>query len=290
MILKDKNLYYVGGVVRDELLGVKNIDVDLCYEGDAITFAQKNNLLIKKINPDFGTVNVEYKGNFIDIASTRNEIYPRKGHLPKVQKIGCSLKEDLIRRDFTINAMAKRTTDNEIIDYFDGKKDLDKKLLRVLHKNSFIDDPTRIIRGLKFSVRFNFKLDSETKKLQEEYLNNVNYDMSFFRLKKELVDAFNLNKRKVLEIFIKDNMYKLLGENQCIPNTIPEKIEERIIETKTNHIWLIYLGIFDLSNLELTRAEKRIIEWFYRLKEEKPSNNTPIESIIMDEIWRRNND
>ena len=116
MKLKDKNLYYVGGIVRDEILGIKNFDTDYCYEGNAIEFAQNLGLNIVKENPNFGTVRVLLNDEEIDIASTRTEIYPKVGHLPKVKNIGCSLYEDLKRRDFTINAMAKRTTDGEIVD------------------------------------------------------------------------------------------------------------------------------------------------------------------------------
>ena len=159
-MLKDKNLYCVGGYIRDEILGIKNFDIDYCYQGNAIEFA-KNNFQVIKENPSFGTVKafVENIGE-LDIASTREERYPRKGHLPEVFNIGCSLEEDLKRRDFTVNTLARCTNDTDkIIDFFDGQSDIEKKLLRILHKNSFIDDPSRIIRGLKFSVRFGFKLD-----------------------------------------------------------------------------------------------------------------------------------
>ena len=95
MKLKDKNLYYVGGIVRDEILGIKNFDTDYCYEGNAIEFAQNLGLNIIKENPNFGTVRVLLNDKEIDIASTRTEIYPKVGHLPKVKNIGCSLYEDL---------------------------------------------------------------------------------------------------------------------------------------------------------------------------------------------------
>ena len=115
--IRDRKLYYVGGVVRDEILGVPSLDVDLCYEGNAIKFAHEKGFEIIRENPDFGTVRVLVKGKEIDIASTRTETYPRVGHLPVVENIGCSLRDDLARRDFTINAMAKNTVTGEIIDY-----------------------------------------------------------------------------------------------------------------------------------------------------------------------------
>ena len=190
--LKDKNLYYIGGVVRDELLGRKSIDIDITYVGNAIEFAKTiPNAEILQINEPFGTVRIKLDGEEIDIASTRCETYPKKGHLPIVKNIGCSLKEDILRRDFTINALAKSTLTSEIIDYTTGLEDIKTKTLKVLHDNSFIDDPTRIVRALKFAVRFGFDLDEHTKKLQNDYLKNINYDMSYKRLKKELIETFN---------------------------------------------------------------------------------------------------
>ena len=284
MKLKNDNLYYVGGVVRDKLIKQESLDIDYCYEGNAIEFAHANGLNIIRENSKFGTVRVELNDAEIDIASTRTEAYPRKGHLPKIKEIGCSLEEDLRRRDFTINAMAKRTTDNELIDYFGGKEDIKNKLLRVLHKDSFIDDPTRIIRALKFSVRFGFELEEGTKKLQDEYLANINYDISWHRLKKELVETFSLNSQRAYDRFVTQGIYKLLGENQKIPS-VEWNIEKVISEYPTRHSWLVYLSQFDLSKFELTRAEKRILEWADRLKNnEKPTNNTPFESILIQKL------
>ena len=283
-LLINKNLYYVGGVVRDKLIGAKSIDTDLCYEGDAINFANNSNFNIVKINQNFGTVRIVSEEKEIDIASTRIETYPKKGHLPKILKIGCSLKDDLIRRDFTVNAMARRTTDNELIDYYNGYKDLEQKTLNVLHENSFIDDPTRIIRGLKFAIRFNFSLSEKTKLLQDKYLNNINYNMSYHRIKKELIETFNLNSPKAFDKFIKDGIYKLLGNDVKVPNIEGYNIKAAIKNHK-NNIWFIYIAPFLVNQnnilLPLTRSEKRILEWVKRLQYQDKTNNTPIESIII---------
>lgn len=286
MFLKDGNLYYVGGVVRDDYLKTPNFDIDYCYEGNAIEFAQKNKLNIVKVNQAFGTVRIINGEKEIDIASTRTESYPRKGHLPVIDKIGCSLKDDMSRRDFTINAMAKRTTDEEIIDYYKGIEDIKNKTLRVLHKNSFVDDPTRIIRGLKFSVRFGFELSEETKELQNEYLSNINYDISYHRLRKELVEAFSLNKAEVFDKFVEDKMYKLLGENVNEPQISGERIYKILRNIKSEHIWLLYLALFlqDNTLIPLTRAEKRILKNAEKLKHSPISNNTPQESILLRNI------
>ncbi len=279
--MENKNLYCVGGAVRDELLRIKSLDTDYCYEGDAIKFAKGMNVIRK--NSAFGTVRVLFEGEKIDIASTRKEKYPRPGHLPVITEIGCSLEEDLKRRDFTINSMARRTTDGKLFDPFNGLADLEERKIRILHDRSFIDDPTRIIRALKFSVRLGFNLSKNTKRLQDEYLANINYDISWHRMKKELVETFSLNRQKAFDIFVKEGIYKLLGPNQKIP-AIKQSIEKIVKEYPSKHSWLIYLGLFDLSNFELTKAERRIIEWAERLKTEKPVNNTPIESLLIHRL------
>lgn len=298
-------LFYIGGVVRDELLDKQSIDIDITYVGNAIEYCSKFGEVIQ-INPDFGTVRVkipssphrkiadfvpstgsghnvseELNNVIVDFASTRSETYPKKGHLPVVEKIGCSLKEDVLRRDFTINALAKSITTGEIVDYVGGLKDLKNKKLRVLHDNSFIDDPTRIIRGLKFAMRFNFELEEHTKKLQDEYLKNINYDMSYKRIKKELIETFNAplsnitkeyKKQRTFEKFINDKIYKLVTPNDVeIPSINIEELIEKycpdmdchVANTPRNdeHIWLIYVGVLkNLSRLPLTKIEQKILD------------------------------
>ena len=298
-------LFYIGGVVRDELLNKQSIDIDITYVGNAIEYCSKFGEVIQ-INPDFGTVRVkipssphreiadfvpstgsghnvseELNNVIVDFASTRSETYPKKGHLPVVDKIGCSLKEDVLRRDFTINALAKSITTGEIVDYVGGLKDLKNKKLRVLHDNSFIDDPTRIIRGLKFAMRFNFELEEHTKKLQDEYLKNINYDMSYKRIKKELIETFNAplsnitkeyKKQRTFERFINEKIYKLVTPNDVeIPSiNIEELIEKYCLDMDCHvanaprndeHIWLIYVGVLkDLSRLPLTKIEQKILD------------------------------
>ena len=267
--LKDKNLYYIGGVVRDELLGKESFDIDLTYQGDAIEFCkgleERGKLKILKVNPPFGTVRVVIDNKEVDIASTRDEIYEQKGHLPTVSDIGCSLKQDVLRRDFTINALAKSTLTSEIIDYTGGLQDIKNKKLRVLHDGSFIDDPTRIIRALKFAVRFGFELDKHTKKLQEEYLNNINYDMSQKRIKKELIETFNLNSQEAYERFFNQKIYKLLTKKEI--KKTEYNIEALVNKYPVKHIWIVYIGWMGLDNLPLpfTKEEKRIIEEFESL-------------------------
>ena len=296
-------LFYIGGVVRDELLGRKSIDIDITYVGNAIEYCSKFGEVVQE-NPDFGTVRVAMtlpplleitdfgppasgghkvsEKMYVDFASTRSESYPRKGHLPVVEKIGCSLKEDVMRRDFTINALAKSVTTGEIVDYVGGLEDLKNKKLRVLHDESFIDDPTRIIRGLKFATRFGFELEEHTKKLQDEYLANINYDMSYKRVKKELIETFSLNSQSAFKAFIDQKIYKLVTLNDVKMPKV--NIEGLVNDYYTPHpsyghplpvwareekkqpscpvaIWLIYVGILgDLSRLPLTKIEQKILD------------------------------
>ena len=287
-------LFYIGGVVRDELLGRESLDVDITYVGNAIEYCSKFGEVVQ-VNPDFGTVRVAIPSHpslcnthspigtmdevTVDFASTRSESYPKKGHLPVVEKIGCSLREDVMRRDFTINALAKSVTTEEIVDYVGGLEDLKNKKLRVLHDESFIDDPTRIIRGLKFATRFGFELEEHTKKLQDEYLANINYDMSYKRVKKELIETFSsprpygervsegrVRGKSVFQKFIDQKIYKLVTPNDVeMPKVDVEKFVNKYLADQPSScpaaIWLVYVGILgDLSRLPLTKIEQKILD------------------------------
>lgn len=296
-----ENLYYIGGIVRDEILQKPSFDVDLTYVGNSIEFAKNlKGIEILKINEPFGTVRVMANGQEVDIASTRAEIYEKAGHLPTVTKIGCDLREDVLRRDFTINALAKNYDTGEIVDYTGGLEDIKQKKLRVLHDKSFIDDPTRIIRALKFAVRFGFELEENTKHLRDEYLKNINYDMSFKRIKKELIETFNLNSQTAYEEFINAGIYKLVTPQKCEFPLI--NIENLVNKYKsilrTENIWLIYAGTLpELSNLipTFTKEEKKIIEDFsavqnIELKDEfeiyQAFHNLKPESVILYAVMK----
>lgn len=288
--LKDKNLYYIGGVVRDEILGLESFDIDLTYDGNAVEYAKKlKDIEIIQVNEPFGTVRIKSGNEIIDIASTRSESYPQKGHLPVIDEIGCSLKEDVMRRDFTINAMAKSTYTGEIIDYTGGIEDIKNKKLRVLHDKSFVDDPTRILRALKFSIRFGFELEEHTKKLQEQYLQQINYDMSYKRIYKELKETFNLNKSEAFDKFIEQKIYKLISP-QSTEKINTKNLEHLIKKYNPKNVWIMYVGLLpDISNLPLTKTEKQIVEEYKKInikqddkfKIYKTFKNIPIESILM---------
>ncbi|MFA5389637.1 MAG: CCA tRNA nucleotidyltransferase [Candidatus Omnitrophota bacterium] len=203
--------YIVGGPVRDKLLGRSNADNDMDFvvEGDGIKFAEVLNKELRgKLTAyrAFGTATIKLKKKRIDIVTARKEIYKRPAAYPDV-KPG-TIEDDLFRRDFTINAMAlgvNKKNFGKLVDFYGGQKDLKKGLIRVLHEKSFIDDPTRIFRAVRFSVRFGFKIEPGTKNLMREavvdgYLGEVNAG----RIRKE-IEAFlkEKNPKKCLDMFSK---------------------------------------------------------------------------------------
>lgn len=166
---RGENLYLVGGVVRDLLLGKPNLDLDLVVEGDAMALA-KELAGIKQgkvtTHPQFNTAKLEWDKWSVDLATARSESYAQPGALPTVKP--SSIDSDLSRRDFTINAMAIRLSPSgygELIDIHGGKTDLKRKLIRILHEKSFTDDATRIWRALRYEQRLDFRLERNTLRL-----------------------------------------------------------------------------------------------------------------------------
>lgn len=161
--------YLVGGYVRDNAIGIEPVDIDIVLEGDAIVAARKLNTVIKGdlwSYRDFGTATIIAENERIDLASARTERYPNSAKLPAVYP--STIIHDLNRRDFTINAIAMsiaRHNFGEIFDPFNGLDDIRKGLIRVLHRNSFIDDPTRLLRAFRYKNRFNFRFEEKTRQL-----------------------------------------------------------------------------------------------------------------------------
>lgn len=253
-------LYFVGGIVRDYFLRKKTTDIDLLIVGNAIDFAKSlpKEITLKSIHEDFCTAKVEYKNLQIDIASTRIENYPYSGCLPVVTKTGVELKEDVSRRDFKINSMyfelglKNDKITYELIDLVNGQKDLKDKILSVLHKKSYIDDPTRILRGIGFKYRFGFDFSQEDKTLIEEYLNNIDYsNMSFDRcfqvFKKTLLNKYS---NEIFKEIIEKKYYKILfNHNSDIDFKKIDKIINKF-NLKNENLVNFYLKILENKNVE----------------------------------------
>jgi tRNA nucleotidyltransferase (CCA-adding enzyme) len=157
--------FLVGGPVRDLLLGAPANDLDFTVVGDATTLAQRLSQTIGgrlTVHPRFGTASVAIRDVTADLVTARSESYPSPASLPVVRP--GSLTDDLARRDFTINAMALPVSgDNDgLIDPHGGRADLDAGTIRTLHSDSFIDDPTRMLRAIRYEQRFEFRMSGET--------------------------------------------------------------------------------------------------------------------------------
>ena len=165
-------VYAVGGYVRDLLLGLRSIDIDLVVEGDAIAVARRVGERLKAPvtpHPRFGTARLPLSDEVnLDLASARTERYPQPAALPEVRP--APPLADLARRDFSINAMAARVGGHRfgpLIDPLGGCEDLRRGRIRVLHDRSFIDDPTRIFRAARFEARYRFVIARGTVRLIE---------------------------------------------------------------------------------------------------------------------------
>ncbi len=191
------NTYVVGGFVRDLILKWENLDIDIVVEGDAGQLASK---LAKarrgklKVHNQFNTavVTLPYEIR-VDFATARKESYERPGALPAVER--GTIEDDLKRRDFTINAMAIKLNRNEFgefVDPLNGKADLEKGIIRVIHEKSFQDDPTRIFRAIRYEQRYGLRLDENTKNLlktaaKEDFLSTITKE----RLRNEILLILN---------------------------------------------------------------------------------------------------
>lgn len=173
--------YVVGGFVRDLFLYRSNEDIDIVIEGDGIAFAR---VFAKKFGArihshrKFGTAVIIFEDGYkIDVATARLEYYSAPAALPDVEM--SSIKLDLFRRDFTINTLAIQLNPRHfanLIDFFSSQKDIKDKAIRVLHNLSFVEDPTRVFRALRFEQRFGFTIG----KLTANLINNA-VTMDFFK-------------------------------------------------------------------------------------------------------------
>lgn len=227
---QNTKIYMVGGIVRDLILNIKNDDIDLVVEGNAIEFVKIliDEIPFKKVtfHEKFKTAIIYFDDNLkIDFASTRIEYYEFPSSLPNIE-IG-NIKDDLYRRDFSINALAIDLSDENynIIDYYDGYKDILDKKIKILHNLSFIEDPTRIIRAIRFATRYDFHFDDTTLDLMYQAISNgILKNLSWERFRAELILIFK-EKNFIKSIYFLNDLdiFKLIHK-KIIINT--EKIEE----------------------------------------------------------------
>jgi tRNA nucleotidyltransferase (CCA-adding enzyme) len=166
------SVYAVGGFVRDLLMRVENFDMDIVVEGDGIRLAEEFEKKFPcriRTHKKFGTAIILFPdGLKIDVATARLEVYDSPAALPTVER--GSIKMDLYRRDFTINTLAIQLNPKafgELIDFFGGVRDIKEKVIRVLHNLSFVEDPTRVFRAIRFEQRLGFQIAKHTQNLMK---------------------------------------------------------------------------------------------------------------------------
>jgi tRNA nucleotidyltransferase (CCA-adding enzyme) len=255
-------VYLVGGIVRDLFLRVANLDIDIVVEGDGITFA---GMLVKraggrmKTHQKFGTAVVVFpNGLKLDIATARLEYYESPAALPTVEL--SSIKKDLYRRDFTINTLAVRLNRKrygELIDFFGGLRDIKDKTIRVLHSLSFVEDPTRVLRAIRFEQRFDFHLSRHTLNLIKSAVNmKIFHRLTGERIYTELILLFSeaeplkaLRRMKDLDLmkFIHPGL-KTSAEAESLFVSIGEALtwfRLLYLELKVEKWFVYFLGLLD---------------------------------------------
>jgi tRNA nucleotidyltransferase (CCA-adding enzyme) len=279
---EDLKAYLVGGFVRDLILGVKNLDLDIVVEGDGIKLAEiLGHSLGAKVtaHKQFGTATLFINPSLkIDFVTARKESYPKPGHLPVVAP--GSLKEDLYRRDFTINAMAVGLSDGKLVDHFGGEADLRNKIIRVLHDLSFIDDPTRILRAVRFEQRYDLRIEPRTlfllknalrrKMLERVHPHRTRDDLILILKERNVIKNIRrLDKLSGFD-FISDKI-KVTGKVLAFLKNIGKEIAWF---NKINPVrrpldcWLIYLmGLFE--NLDGREIKDICVKFGFRKGEEK---------------------
>ena len=269
-------LYVAGGLVRDLLLGYDNVDLDLVVEGDGIALAEK---LAEKLfgrlkaHPRFRTAEISLPGGMkVDVATARVEFYEYPAALPQVES--SSLRQDLYRRDFTINAMAIALNPDrfgELIDHFGGEKDLQEGLVRILYNLSFVEDPTRMLRAIRFEQRYQIQIEAQTLALlQEAVEQRVLANVSCDRIRCELNHIFEeVQAAKMLERINELGLWPQLFEGvdyQKAQAVLPmlhyncERLKTWGIKGIKDYSLIFWMGILHTSSLETTR---KIFEYYY---------------------------
>lgn len=268
--------YLVGGMVRDLLQRRDNLDVDVVVEGDAIALAENAALFLGarlRTHKIFGTAKLFLPGGLkIDLATARTEYYSKPAALPSVERSG--LKQDLYRRDFSINTLALRLTPDkfgEVIDFFGGVRDLKDGTIRILHNLSFVEDPTRILRAIRFKNRFGFKMGKQTETMLRQavrmgFLGQARgrrLFQEFIQLLEEGNQAKTMEELEALEIL--SSFHPELNFDEAAAEFIA-RAKEAITWYKLLYLetpvreWMIYLLAL-LDKMDEKHAEKFCVDF-----------------------------
>lgn len=249
-------VYLVGGAVRDWLLQLPEIDdLDFVVEGDAIALAEslrRRHGGDVQSYPKFGTATWRIGDVAVDLAMARRESYPRPAVLPEVAP--SDLATDLLRRDFTVNAIAMRLDDFTLIDPLGGQDDLRRGVMRVIHPRSFVDDPTRMLRGARYAARFKFALDAETRAALEAGLPYVRA-LSGERVKYDLELTFEDRQPEDALILLREwGVFEAAG----IPTPPADQLAQRFRQARE----AVWAGEWPLETLHMSARDLlRAIGW-----------------------------
>ncbi|GKV67316.1 MULTISPECIES: CBS domain-containing protein [unclassified Sporosarcina] len=281
-------VYLIGGIVRDILLNRPNDDIDIVAEGDGIHLA-------RGLQKAYGGVVLEHEsfatatwthptGLSIDVTSSRLEYYEQPAALPEVEK--SVLEDDLQRRDFTINAMAIRLNEEsfgELIDPFGGQYDLQRQTIKILHNLSFVEDPTRIFRAIRFEGRFGFSMDGQTEKLALESIDKMK-QLTTQRINEEMIRLFKEGRPpEVIRRLFELNVWQQFGvktdrmESSC---TAAEALQ-KLYGEKEQPVWFNYFLIPFYCDSKLYAAER-----FALMKPERKLIEE-IKDLLGNEKWKQ---
>lgn len=274
--------FVVGGFVRDLLLGVENLDLDIVIEGDGIAFAYYFAGMMKalvKSHEKFGTAVVTLPAGFkVDIATARREFYEFPAALPKVEV--ATIKDDLYRRDFTINAMAVKLNPKEfghLLDFFGGWNDLKHRKIKVLYNLSFVEDPTRIFRAIRFEQRYGFTIEKDTENFIRQAVNGDLFaQLSYERLRTELVLILNEDNpwpavRRMTEFNLLKYLYPAIGLAPSAEKMFREMEDNFFLfmlplEGRKISRWLAYFLIL-VDELDLPQVGEIITKFKFKKEE-----------------------
>ncbi|NIQ38046.1 MAG: CBS domain-containing protein [Proteobacteria bacterium] len=256
------SVYAVGGFVRDVIMRVSNLDVDVVVEEDGIRFAKEAARLFScrlRVFKKFGTAVLTFPdGTKVDVVTARLEYYDSPAALPTVEM--SSIRRDLYRRDFTINTLAIRLNEahfGELIDFFGGLQDVKDKTIRVLHSLSFVEDPTRVFRAIRFEQRLGFQLGKHTQNLLRNavkmgFLEKLSGGRLFAEL---LLILKENNPTPILQRLQEYGLLKIIDSNLVFTRekaTLFERIRSVLSWYQLLYLrdrydqWLVYLlGLFD---------------------------------------------
>ncbi|MBW3593217.1 MAG: CBS domain-containing protein [Actinobacteria bacterium] len=265
-------VYLVGGAVRDVLLGEGSFDVDIAVEGDGIAFGSAlADALGARVVPHerFGTaIVIDEERNHVDVATTRTEFYDYPAALPRVER--ATIRQDLFRRDFTVNAMAVSLKGEEfgrLVDPFGGLRDLEEKIVRVLHNLSFIDDPTRIFRAIRYENRYGFRMEAHTLALARACVEmELVGELTSARLRDELHDLLSEGSvgdsiLRLHELGIDRAIHPHLAADEEAVRLVEEVDRERERYAPAADAWRLRLAVLARN---LTPDE--LYDWFGKLK------------------------